>query len=357
MAITTPGSPGNFNTVTITGTVTVQATALDIRPLTSTDVVTVVGNVASGATDSGNPVKVGGRFNSSIPTLLDGQRGDLQLGSRGALRVELFAGSSANAINVIADNLDGVTVSATGNKIAVVSRNTIFNGTSWDRTVSVINATNSIGTGITAAGILAQFDDVAPTAITENQFGNLRMSANRNMYTTIRDAAGSERGANVNSSGQLSVSVDNTPNVGTVTTVTSITNPLAAGTNLIGDVDVAPRTTGGWSVGNFTSGDTYTALTATAQVIKASAGKFGGYYIYNPNAAATYVLVYDIAAANVTVGTSTAKLVFCIPASSGANLEILAGIPFATAMSIAAATTGGGASAPSTALEAMVWFK
>jgi len=45
-------------------------------------------------------------------------------------------------------------------------------------------------------------------------------------------------------------------------------------------------------------------------------------------------------------------LVFCIPASSAANLELLAGIPFDTAMSIAAATTGGGNGAPTAALEA-----
>lgn len=131
---------------------------------------------------------------------------------------------------------------------------------------------------------------------------------------------------------------------------------IAAGTNKIGDVDIAPRTTGGWSVGNFTSGDTYTALTATAQVIKGSAGKFGGYYIYNPNTAATYVCVYNIAAASVTVGTSTARLVFCIPAQSAANLELIAGIPFDTALSIAATTTGGGNTAPATALEAMIWY-
>ena len=132
---------------------------------------------------------------------------------------------------------------------------------------------------------------------------------------------------------------------------------ISAGTNLIGDVDIAPRTTGGWSVGNFTSGDTYTALTNTAQVIKGSAGKFGGYYIYNPNATAAYVMVYDIAAASVTVGTSTAKLVFCIPATAGANLEIMAGIPFGTALSCAAATTGAGNTAPTTALEVMIWYK
>lgn len=42
-----------------------------------------VGDVASGAADSGNPVKVGGKYNATFPTLLDGQRGDLQLGPRG----------------------------------------------------------------------------------------------------------------------------------------------------------------------------------------------------------------------------------------------------------------------------------
>lgn len=75
----------------------------------------------------------------------------------------------------------------------------------WDRSYSVVNATNSTGIGITAAGMVAQFDDVSPTAITENQFGNVRMSANRNQYGTIRDAAGNERGANVSAGNALLV--------------------------------------------------------------------------------------------------------------------------------------------------------
>lgn len=132
---------------------------------------------------------------------------------------------------------------------------------------------------------------------------------------------------------------------------------ITSGTNLIGDIDIQPRTTGGWSTANFTTGDTYTALTNSAQAIKASAGKFGGYYIYNPNASATYVMIYNVASGSVTVGTTTAKLVFCIPATSAANLEITVGIGFDTAISIAAATTGDGSSAPATALEAMVWYK
>lgn len=40
----------------------------------------IVGDSASGATDSGsNPVKVGGVYHVTLPTLTDGQRGDIQL--------------------------------------------------------------------------------------------------------------------------------------------------------------------------------------------------------------------------------------------------------------------------------------
>jgi hypothetical protein len=56
-------------------------------------------------------------------------------------------------------------------------------------------------------------DDVAPNAATENSAAAPRMSANRVPYSILRDAAGNERGANVNASNQLSVSVDNTVTV------------------------------------------------------------------------------------------------------------------------------------------------
>ena len=42
----------------------------------------------------------------------------------------------------------------------------------------------------------------------------------------------------------------------------------------------------------------------TTRAIKASAGKLKGYYIYNPNAAAAYVNVYNTAQGSVTVGTT-----------------------------------------------------
>lgn len=45
------------------------------------------GNVAAGAADSGNPVKVGGKYTVTEPTLADGQRGDMSLDANGRQRV------------------------------------------------------------------------------------------------------------------------------------------------------------------------------------------------------------------------------------------------------------------------------
>ena len=50
-----------------------------------------------------------------------------------------------------------------------------------------------------------EYDDTTPDSVNEGDIGAGRMSANRNQYTTIRDAAGNERGANVDASGNLSV--------------------------------------------------------------------------------------------------------------------------------------------------------
>lgn len=123
-------------------------------------------------------------------------------------------------------------------------------------------------------------------------------------------------------------------------------------------VTVEPHTAGGWDTFMASSADGSTALTSTAQAIKASAGKFGGYYIYNPNSVACYVLIYNVASGSVTVGTTNPKLCYTIPATSGANLEIVNGVTFDTAMAVSAVmTTAGGTTAPTTALEANFYYK
>ena len=58
----------------------------------------VGGGVAAGATDSGNPTKVGGKYNATLPTLTDGQRGDMQLTDRAGVIVEGNVASAATDI-------------------------------------------------------------------------------------------------------------------------------------------------------------------------------------------------------------------------------------------------------------------
>lgn len=50
-----------------------------------------------------------------------------------------------------------------------------------------------------------EYDDTTPDSVDEGDAGAARMSSRREVYTQIRDAAGNERGANVNASGQLAV--------------------------------------------------------------------------------------------------------------------------------------------------------
>lgn len=90
-----------------------------------------VGNVASGAADSGNPVKVGGKYNATLPTYTDGQRTETQYGSRGALEVQLMGAGSTTGAAVSASGADAVSNSTAGLNMYTFPR--VFNGTTWDR--------------------------------------------------------------------------------------------------------------------------------------------------------------------------------------------------------------------------------
>lgn len=119
-----------------------------------------------------------------------------------------------------------------------------------------------------------------------------------------------------------------------------------------------PATSGGLTTAMFSGSDGSTILVATAQVIKASAGQLYGYYLYNPEAAVTFVHFYNTAQGSVTVGTTNPLFSLAIPAGSAANLMTDTGIPFSNAgWSIAATTTAGGNTAPGTGVSAVVWYK
>lgn len=128
----------------------------------------VQGNVASAATDSGNPVKVGAKYLATKPTFTDGQRGDLQIGTRGSVAVSLFVADSNTAQSFMADNANAVAASATANKMVIVARDTVFNGMTWDLTPGdatngvYVNVKNAVpGTGATNLG---KAEDAAHTS-------------------------------------------------------------------------------------------------------------------------------------------------------------------------------------------------
>lgn len=278
-------------------------------------------------------------------------------------------GTNLVGATALADNADSIAPSTTVNKLSVLNRNVIFAAAAntWNRQKSVENAMNTSGVGTTAVGVLAQFDDVSPTSITENNFGTVRMSANRNIYGTIRDAAGNERGVNVNASNQLSVSIDGSSatNISTnISQMNGVTVTMGNGTSGTGvqRVTLASDSTGQAApAANATATGTAiynnTALSSTKQAVNASAGNLYGYHIYNPNTVVIYVQLFNLASASVTVGTTAPTAVLAVPAGGWADTAPGTPITFGTALTIAATTTSTGSGTPSTALLCNMWYK
>lgn len=97
--------------------------------------VEATGNVASLATDSGNPIKVGAVHNTTLPTVTNGQRVDLQTNKFGELTTAPrnkywnFAGAGTNTVKSGAGRLHTVAVNATANGTITIYDNTTATGT------------------------------------------------------------------------------------------------------------------------------------------------------------------------------------------------------------------------------------
>lgn len=119
-----------------------------VTPVDGTNPLFVGGSTAAGSTDSGNPVKVGGKFNVTPPTLTDGQRGDLQLDNMGSLSVTLRQANNGTAVVVVAPS-DGQSLVGVGLRVLTVGE--LYNGTTGDMARSAQGAVNA-NTGI---GVMA----------------------------------------------------------------------------------------------------------------------------------------------------------------------------------------------------------
>lgn len=140
----------------------------------STGQVVANGNVAAAATDSGNPVKVGGKYNLTQPTYTNGQRGDLQLDANGNLRATVIGTTGSG-------NTDNT--SSSGGFLSTNSYMMISNSLNWDRVRTANIAAATTGTGLLGAGILG-FDGTNYRRILTDTAGNLLQAVNLAPTTT-----------------------------------------------------------------------------------------------------------------------------------------------------------------------------
>ncbi|MGI9505799.1 MAG: hypothetical protein ACR2RE_22395, partial [Geminicoccaceae bacterium] len=112
---------------------------------------------------------------------------------------------------------------------------------------------------------------------------------------------------------------------------------LPAGSNLIGDVGIGVRTSGGTTLYKNIDVD------ESEDEVKGTAGQVYWIHAMNLSAATLFLKFYNATAANVTVGTTVPDLTFPIPTQGDTNgagftLSIPNGIAFGTAITIAATT-------------------
>jgi len=246
-----------------------------------------------------------------------------------------------------------------------------------------------------------------PDTVDDGDAGAVRMSAARELFVQVRDAAGNDRGLNVDASGNVgindggnAITVDGTvtadagtgpwpvtDNGGSLTVddggaalavdatgqgdvpvtlageqvdisdraardmgkvdIAAFDVALPAGTNNIGDVDLAsaipagtntignvgmaPQTSGGYSI--YRDID----LDETGISVKGSAGQVFGWFMYNLASGTRYIKLYNDSGAP-TIGTDTPVLTIPLGADQGANVEYLGGIAFSSGIGIGATT-------------------
>lgn len=122
---------------------------------------------------------------------------------------------------------------------------------------------------------------------------------------------------------------------------------LPAGSNVIGDVGLTGRTSGGLTLHR-----TISAATTNATSVKASAGQVFWVYATNTNASPRYLKLYNKASAP-TVGTDTPVLTLLIPGNTvGAGFHLQSPLGLAFGTGIAFALTTGVADADATGVGA-----
>lgn len=200
---------------------------------------------------SDDVVPAAGMFDDTTPDSVDeGDAGILRMSARRELYVQ---------IRDAAGNERGLNIDASGNITESNSDQIVTELQNIDSSIGSVQTRSIDETHVDDAAftpgtskvfpIGAAFDDTTPDSVDEGDSGIVRMSANRNLYITIRDAAGNERGVNIDASNQLAVAdaavaallgtidADTSALAGTVggsELQVDVVGALPAGTNAIG---------------------------------------------------------------------------------------------------------------------------
>jgi hypothetical protein len=278
-----------------------------------------------------------------------GQRASVSAG--GALKVDNSAVTQPVSGSITADTelpAAATLADATANPSTTVIESMLacYNGTTWDRlrgditngldvdvtrvtgTVTVANggtfATQDSDKIVDNAGFTDGtskvlmggfvFDEVAGTALTENDAAAGRIDSKRAQVGVLEDASTRGQRAAISAAGALKV--DNS----------AVTQPVS------GNVGLLTRTSGGLSI--FRSLD----LNVTDVAVKASAGQVYGWTFANTGASFAWVKFYDASTASTTIGATTPVITFGIPGGAAANVFNDMGVAFATAITIGATT-------------------
>lgn len=293
------------NTITVDGTVTVNAgTNLNTSALaleaTLGDVVTATEAIRA-AVEAPLTVNVG---------LTDAQLRATPVPVSGTVAV---TNASLTAMAASLDILDDWDESDRAKVNIIVGQAGVAGGTGTDAAtvlrvslatnVPLPAGTNGIGKLTANSGVDIGDVDVASIAAGDNNIGNV------DVVTLPALVAGSA-------------------NIGDVDVLT-----IAAGTTLIGDVALAPRTSGGCSILKSLDVD------ETEDEIKGSAGQIYGYFFFNAHASALrYLKFYDATAAGTTVGSTVPIFTMPIVAQTAGHISFATPIACANGISIAATT-------------------
>lgn len=100
------------------------------------------------------------------------------------------------------------------------------------------------------------------------------------------------------------------------------------------------------------------ALKATKQSVALVQARVYGMHVYNPNATDAFLQFYDALSAGVTVGTTTPTVTLWIPAMSGLDdRDIIVPSTYSTGIVVAATTTIGGNTDPTTGLLVNLFYR